>query len=330
MKAVKRLLALLLSLLTVLSLVSCSAPSDGEQQDQTDDSQQEQNQQEEEQYESYVAVDGKTLSSKHWKPVELHGETVYSDGMYVYEPDEPLDITTMSFADFGEGYFTETYPVTVDTYKLCEGLETETEVYHIKSENPGPVLYLVGGVHGDERAGWFTATLMRNVTISCGELYVLSCANQLGANKLSRTVKAGQDLNRSFPGKTEGNEADVLANAIITDIADKNPEFVFDLHEAIIMTEGRDCLDSVLIFTILDGMEDMYFDLLFATQDGDICHNAFEQSGPGPAGSLNATVGNQLGIPVITVETLRGFSIYRRVQDQLDIVQYVLDYKGML
>ena len=77
-------------------------------------------------------------------------------------------------------------------------------------------------------------------------------------------------------------------------------------------------------------MEDMYFDLLFATQDGTICHNPFDQSGPGPAGSVNATIANSLHIPVITVETLRGFSIERRVQDQLDIVQYVLNYKGML
>ncbi len=328
MKAVKRLFSLLLCLLMVLSLVSCAAPSDEEQQDQGDSTQEEQ--QQEEQYETYIAVDGKTLSSKNWKPVELHGEIVYSDGMFAYEPDEPLDISTMSFADFGEDYFTETYPVTVDTYKLCEGLETETEVYHIKSENPGPTLYLVGGVHGDERAGWFTATLMRSVTISCGELYVLSRANQKGANNLTRTVTAGQDLNRSFPGKPEGNTAEVLADAIITDIAAKQPEFVFDLHEAIIMTDGRDCLDSVLIFTTLEGMEDMYLDLLWATMEGEICHNEFTQSGPGPAGSLNATVANQLGIPAITVETLRGFSIYRRVQDQLDIVQYILDYKGML
>ena len=74
----------------------------------------------------------------------------------------------------------------------------------------------------------------------------------------------------------------------------------------------------------------LFFDLLWATEDGEICHNAFSYTGPGPGGSINRTVTEELGIPVITVETFRGFDIKRRVYDQLDTVQFVLEYYGMV
>ena len=77
-------------------------------------------------------------------------------------------------------------------------------------------------------------------------------------------------------------------------------------------------------------MEDLFFDLLFDTQDGKVTSRPFNVNGPGPAGSMNRTVAEELGIPAITVETFRGFPMERRVSDQLKIVAYVLRYKGML
>ena len=77
-------------------------------------------------------------------------------------------------------------------------------------------------------------------------------------------------------------------------------------------------------------MQDMFFDLLFATQAGKVTSTSFGYNGPGPAGSMNRTVTDQLHIPSITVETFRGFPIERRVKDQLKVAAYVLRYKGML
>jgi predicted deacylase len=142
-------------------------------------------------------------------------------------------------------------------------------------------------------------------------------------------VTGRQDLNRSFPGDPDGDEAQQLADAIFSDIRLRKPDIVLDLHEAIVMSQSRDFLGSTYIFTDLAGMEDLFFDLLFATQDGTICHNEFGYTGPGPDGSVNAEVTKRLHIPVITVETFRGFDIVRRVQDQLDTIGFVLDYYGM-
>ena len=258
----------------------------------------------------------------------INGEVIKWDGYKAVEPSDDWDIWSMKLSDVGP-FFEEVFEVETSTYKLMEGSLTETEVLHIHSANEGPCVYVVGAVHGDERAAWYAALLLRDATISCGDLYILVPANANGARNLTRYVTGRQDLNRSFPGDPSGNEAERLADAIFNDIADKKPSLVLDLHEAIVLTQDRDFLGSSYIFTDLKGMEDLFFDLLAATGDGDVCHNEFGFNGPGPEGSINATVTKELRIPTITVETFRGFSIERRVYDQLDTVRFVLEYLGM-
>ena len=262
--------------------------------------------------------------------VVVAGEKVAwnSDWNVAIEPDSSLDIFDMEFSDFGD-FFEEEYPVTVSSYTIAQGPAAETTVWHIHSENEGPTIYISGGIHGDERAAWYAGVLMKDCTISCGDLYVLSQANIIGANKVSRRVEGKEDPNRFFPGNPNGTLTQVLDYAIFSDIQDKNPDLVLDLHEAIVVSKSREFLGSTYIFTTLDGIDMLMFDLLAATEDGDICHNAFSATGPGPAGSLNSTVSNVLEIPVITVETFRGFDIYRRVYDQLDTIQFILEYYGM-
>lgn len=272
--------------------------------------------------------DAPDFYSKDSQIVMVCGEPVRWNGYTAIEPECDYDIYSMSFSDFGS-FFDQKFEVSYDSYKIMEGEMTETSVVHIHSDNPGPTIYIVGAVHGDERAAWFTAVLMRQATISCGDLYVLAPANANGARNVKRYVTANQDLNRSFPGDPAGNEAERLADAIFSDIEDKKPSLVLDLHEAIIYSNTRDFLGSTYIFTKLDGMDELFFDLLFATEDGTICHNEFGFTGPGPEGSVNCEVTNLLGIPTITVETFRGFNMDRRVYDQLDTVQFVLNYLGM-
>lgn len=262
--------------------------------------------------------------------VVVAGEKVAwnSDWNVAIEPDSSLDIFDMEFSDFGD-FFEEEYPVTVSSYTIAQGTAAETTVWHIHSENEGPTIYISGGIHGDERAAWYAGVLMKDCTISCGDLYVLSQANIIGANKISRRVEGKEDPNRFFPGNPNGTLTQVLDYAIFSDIQDKNPDLVLDLHEAIVVSKSREFLGSTYIFTTLDGIDMLMFDLLAATEDGDICHNAFSATGPGPAGSLNSTVSNHLGIPVITVETFRGFDIHRRIYDQLDTIQFILGYYEM-
>lgn len=253
------------------------------------------------------------------------GTTVEIDPPYDFDPDQMLP------RDFGAHFLTD-YPSQTDSYRIAEGTEVENDVTVIKGAEDGPAIYIVAGVHGDEQAAWETGKQLEKISIKAGTLYILAPANPWGAAKQprSRYVSEKYDLNRSFPGDPGGDPAQVAANAIYQDIQEKNPIFVFDLHEARVNSANYDFLGSSLIYTSLDGMEDMYLDLLLASESGEICSERFNFYAPGPVGSLNNTVTNELGIPTITVETYRGYPLERRISDQLDIVEYVLTYYGML
>ena len=278
--------------------------------------------------EEAVETDAPDVVDDGFQRLTIAGETIVWDGYRAVEPKDDWDIWSMSLSDVGP-FFEEVFEMEKSSYKIMEGQITETEVLHMHSAVEGPCVYIVGAVHGDERAAWYAALLLKQASISCGDLYILVPANANGARNLTRYVTGKQDLNRSFPGEPSGDEAEQLAYAIFKDIADKRPSLVLDLHEAIVLTQDRDFLGSTYIFTELDRIEDLFFELLVATEEGRICHNEFGFNGPGPAGSVNAEVTRNLRIPVITVETFRGFEIGRRVYDQLDTIQFVLDFLGM-
>ena len=260
--------------------------------------------------------------------VVIDGEVFLYDGFSVVEPEVTFDIYEKTVSDFVDDFDT-VYEVDRESYLLTPGADTETTVVKIVGQDPGPTLYVAAGIHGDERAAWYAGLMLQSITIKAGTLYVLAPANAWGAQRNQRRV-GEDDPNRCFPGSETGTMAQRICYAIFHDIEEKQPELLLDLHEAIVYKEGRDFLGSTLIYTSLEGMEDLFFDLLFATQEGEVTSCPFGYNGPGPAGSMNRTVTDQLKIPAITVETFRGFPMERRVSDQLKVVAYVLRYKGML
>lgn len=313
----KRILVLFLA----LALTGCAAPADSQSGsassggDGATSSQSGSSSQTEEDYGRRDAIE---------RPEQ--GTEVVIDPPYDFDPAEMVP------SDFGDYFVDCDYPTTVSTYKLGEGTDIENEVTVLQGAQEGPSIYIVAGVHGDEIAGWMTGNLVKKVGIKAGTVYILSPANTWGAQADPRTryVTEEQDLNRSFPGDPNGNMAERVADSIFQDIKRVNPVFVFDLHEARVNAEDRDFLGSSLIYTDLSGMSDMYLDMLMATESGELCSERFNFYGPGPEGSINNTVTTQLGIPTITVETYRGYELERRIGDQLDIVEYVLTYYGLL
>lgn len=254
------------------------------------------------------------------------GEDVLIDPPYDFDPAEMVP------SDFGDYFVDCDYPTQVSTYKIGEGTDIENEVTVLQGEEEGPTIYIVAGVHGDEIAGWMTGNLIKKVGIRAGTVYILSPANRWGADSDPRTryVTGQEDLNRSFPGDPDGNMAERVADSIFQDIKRVNPVFLFDLHEARANSENKDFLGSSLIYTSLDNMSDLYLEMLMATESGELCSERFNFYGPGPIGSINNTVTTELGIPTVTVETYRGYELERRIGDQLDIVEYVLEYYGIL
>lgn len=247
-------------------------------------------------------------------------------GIRAQEPADDVSLDSLRPEEFGLNTTEEKAPA----YHLTKGTETSTPVYLLDSGMAGPTLYILGGTHGDERAGWYAGLLLKNLQVTAGKIYLLPQANILGCEAVNRHVKGSLDLNRAYPGKAQGNPAEQLAHAIYQDIIDKQPVLVLDLHEAAVFTSGRDFLGNKLIFTAPDGMEELFFTLLTAYEEGTLGRFPFAFVGPGEKDSLNDVMTNVGGIPVITVETFRGFPLSHRIQDQVDIVLYCLRFYGMV
>lgn len=213
-------------------------------------------------------------------------------------------------------------------YSLLEGTELELKVTVLSGQSKEPSIYLVGGIHGDEIAGWMAADRWKEEKLQNGSLYIVSPANRYGAEHRKRKTKEERDLNRNFPGDADGCDAERIAAAIYQDIGEKQPELVLDLHEAT-AEEGRDFLGNSLICQSMEKDGDLILDLLDASSRGELTSGKLTLYGSPPPGSINRVVTEALGIPVITVETDREEALETRIRNQMEIVEYVLQYFEM-
>ena len=223
---------------------------------------------------------------------------------------------------------------TVTRYKIGEGTAEENEVVKIVSENPGPAVYIVGGIHGDELAGWNTANRLKDeLKITAGTVYILSPANLSGAAAETRYVTDSGDLNRAFPGDISSDDAaQRIAAVIFGDIRDKMPDLLLDLHEAryVVGGEKPGGLANCLIYTDDTKIADLLFEFVEKNDAGELCSEKFALTVPGKTGSINRNVTDLLGIPSITTETMRGKDLELRIADQTAIVHFCLAYYGMM
>lgn len=216
-----------------------------------------------------------------------------------------------------------------EEYLLLEGTEWENAVCVLRGAEEGPAVYVVAGLHGDETAGWTAAGRLKDGPLRAGTLYILSPANTYGAEHDRRTTRSDRDVNRNFPGDPGGTDAQRIAAAIYEDIRDKAPALVLDLHEAREHQGERDDLGSSVIVGSLDGVEDLVMNILLDSGDGELCASPFDLFSSPPEGSLNRTVTLELGIPTITVETAREEELERRVDDHLEMLDYILKFYAM-
>lgn len=106
-------------------------------------------------------------------------------------------------------------------------------VHVYRSKNPGPVILLQGGVHGDEINGveivrkTIESGVLRD--IDCGSVIAIPLVNVFGFINFSRDVPDGKDVNRSFPGTESGSLASIVASKITKNIL-PYVDFAMDFH----------------------------------------------------------------------------------------------------
>jgi len=116
--------------------------------------------------------------------------------------------------------------------RLPTGTLIDIPVHIFNAVEPGPVLLLQAGLHGDEINGVETLRrmLQRDLFgIDRGTVIVVPIVNVFGFIHFSRDLPDGKDVNRSFPGRKTGSLASRIAHAYTQQILPM-VDYGIDLH----------------------------------------------------------------------------------------------------
>jgi len=102
--------------------------------------------------------------------------------------------------------------------RLPTGNQITIHAHVYRSSNPGPVLLLLAGMHGDEINGIEIVRRAMEANIfsqlKSGSVIAIPLLNVYGFINFSREVIDGKDVNRSFPGSSSGSMASRVARVL--------------------------------------------------------------------------------------------------------------------
>ena len=144
----------------------------------------------------------------------------------------------------------------LDGSETYSGLQVQIPVHVYRSPHPGPVVFITAAIHGDEVNGtgalWH---LLRDADFRLvrGSLIVVPVANPLAFDRHSRYLPDRRDLNRCFPGRTDGSLASRLARLLFDEIVMRS-DVGIDLHSAAVR---RTNYPTVRAHLDVDGLPDL-------------------------------------------------------------------------
>jgi predicted deacylase len=116
------------------------------------------------------------------------------------------------------------------------GYDVRVPIHVIRGQRDGPTVCVTAAVHGDEINGTGAIRSIireRPFEIVAGTLVLVPVVNILGFERHTRYLPDRRDLNRSFPGSTNGSLASRLANSFFSQIT-RHCDYGIDLHTAAI------------------------------------------------------------------------------------------------
>jgi predicted deacylase len=196
------------------------------------------------------------------------------------------------------------------------------------SGRKGPLVMVVGGLHGDEPSGSAAALILIDrfagmapgsaTGLRKGILVVVPQANPFAVASGARTGPSGLDMNRLFPGSPGKSEEDGLAIGIFK--TGGRADLVIDLHE-----EGLAWPEANKPTIVINSASaDLVFRLL-----EDPALSGFGFTGGAPEGSLVAELG-AIDRPAFTVEVPARLPAEERIGLHLRVVTAALGLLGML
>ena len=112
----------------------------------------------------------------------------------------------------------------------------------IHGSRPGPVVTIIGALHGNELVGPLALTYLQSSSIVgedkaidpatvAGTIRIIPIVNMPGYRRRIRYMSDGRDLNRFFPGNKDSNTTSRVANRLWTDLFSTS-DHIIDLHTA--------------------------------------------------------------------------------------------------
>ncbi|PCR89641.1 PKD domain-containing protein [Natrinema ejinorense] len=225
-----------------------------------------------------------------------------------------------------------------DSILVREGTDEETTVSVTTGGADGPTAVVVGGMHGNEVAGYAAAGRIADLTIDAGTLVTVPEANAVAIERGTRNDDEGTNLNRQFP---EGETPDTrLARELWDVVSESDPDILIDLHEStgIYAGDPADGVGQAIFHSSGDEAADAATDAAdFVTRNHvDDPALAF-QTGPfskpdtDPAGLLAHKAARDLDADGFLAETLStGVELETRVQWHTAIVERLLEDELLL
>jgi len=140
-----------------------------------------------------------------WGPIEIAGREVW--------PGQSL-----RFPYGGETSFESAY--------------LDAPVFAARGRRHGPALCVTAGIHGDEINGTEIARRAFSwidTESLAGTVIVFPMVNAAGVRNGNRYMQDRRDLNREFPGRSNGSVTAIVANTLFTEIT-RNCSYLIDLH----------------------------------------------------------------------------------------------------
>lgn len=123
-----------------------------------------------------------------------------------------------------------------------------TPLYIIQSGVAGPVVLVLGGVHGDEQAGWTSAAEVVKWEPVKGILMVIPNANKVADSLGVRTTAFLGDLNRLYPGDPDGALPMARMAAVINALVGEfKVNILLDMHESWGLFAERPCSSTAFL-----------------------------------------------------------------------------------
>ncbi len=218
-----------------------------------------------------------------------------------------------------------------ETIIICEGTDYQTAAYFFSSEQEGPTVMIMAGVHGDELAGIEASKqFMENFEPERGTVIIIPEANKEAIKHRTRAIPSEADLNRAYPGDSTSEGIARLAGEIFEIMKDNEIDFLLDLHESIyyyqedpsyygqtiILDDDNNPflqevsnylvkkLNQIVIFP------ENHFEIIVEPIDGCSTHEAL----------------NRYDIPGITFETCTRIEFSKRVALHYNCIQNILAY----